>query len=218
MVGDVIWHGRWCLFPSWDVFFGCCARIIFGYMYISVSPQKHFLYIINLVGIASHSTCTFLSDYCINFYVYMLICVFIFDIFTYFCLGILSIDCRCRDMAWQIHPLIFHWMLHWHFHWVDITRIIWHCMKHTFISHVWVFLHFWAYVTTFGCIISYTLYIYLCFIYMSYLSLTFLYNIAYNYDYCYSSLWHMFVLHTSVNVHANVHFLYMLCWHCGYGS
>ena len=172
-------------------------------MYISVSPQKHFLYIINLVGIASNSTCTFLSDYCINFHVYMLMC---------FCFWY-SIDCRCRDLAWQIDPLIFHLMLHWHFHWVDITLMIWHCMKLTFISHVWVFLHFWAYVTTFGCTISYTLYIYHCFIYMSYLSLTFLYNIAYNYDYCYSSLWHMFVLHISVNVHAN-----MLCWHCGYGS
>ena len=75
------------------------SQIIFGHMYISVSPQKHFLNIINLVGIASHITCTFLSDYSINFHVYMLICVFIFDIFTYFCLGILGIDCGCRDMA-----------------------------------------------------------------------------------------------------------------------
>ena len=37
-------------------------------------PKKHFLFIINLVGIASHSTCRFLSDYCINFHVYMLMC------------------------------------------------------------------------------------------------------------------------------------------------
>ena len=122
MVGDVIWHGRWCLFPSWDAFFGCCAQIIFGDMYISVSPQKHFLFIINLVGIASHSTCTFLSDYCINFRVYMLMCFH----FWYLYILIFSIDCRCRDMAWQIEPLIFHSMLHWHFHWMDITCIIWH--------------------------------------------------------------------------------------------
>ena len=101
-MGDVIWHGRWCLFPYWEVFYGCGPKIIFGHMYISVSPQKHFLNIINLVGIASHITCTFLSDYSINFHVYVLICVFIFDIFTYFCLGMLGID--CRDMAWQIDP------------------------------------------------------------------------------------------------------------------
>ena len=125
-------------------FLDVVPKIIFGHMYISVSPQKHFLNIINLVGIASHITCTFLSDYSINFHVYMLICVFIFDIFTYCCLGILSIDCWCRDMAWQIDPLIFHWMLHWQFHWVDITLMIWHCMTLTFMSHVWVFLHFWA--------------------------------------------------------------------------
>ena len=196
----------------------CGPKIIFGHMYISVSPQKHFLKIINLVGIASHITCTFLSDYSINFHVYMLICVFIFDIFTYCFLGILGIDCWCRDMAWQIDPLIFHWMLHWQFCWVDITLMIWHCMTLTSMSHVWVCLHFWAYDTTFGCTISCTLYIYHCLIYMSYLSLTLLYKIAYNYDYCYSSLWHMFVLHIFVNVHTNFHFLYMLCLHCGYGS
>ena len=79
-----------------------------SYVYFCISP-KHFLNIRNLVGIASHITCTFLSDYSINFHVYMLICVFIFDIFTYFCLGMLGIDCGCRDMAWQIDPLIFDW-------------------------------------------------------------------------------------------------------------
>ena len=46
-------------------------------MYTSVSPQKHFCNIMNLVGIASHISCTLLSDYSINFHVYMLISVYI---------------------------------------------------------------------------------------------------------------------------------------------
>ena len=46
-------------------------------MYTSVSPQKHLFNIMNFVGIASHITCTFLSDYSINVHVYMLISVYI---------------------------------------------------------------------------------------------------------------------------------------------
>ena len=135
-----------------------------------------------------------------------------------FCLGMLGIDCGCGDMGWQIDPFIFDWRLQWHFCWVDITLRIWHHMKLTFMSHVWVLLHFWAYFTTFGYTISYSLYIYHCFIHMCYLSLTSLSNIACNYDHCYSNLWHLFVLHISVIVHVNFHSLYMLCLHYTYGS
>ena len=53
------------------------SKIIFYSMYTSVSLQKYFFNIMNLVRIASHITCTFLSDYSINFHVYMLISVYI---------------------------------------------------------------------------------------------------------------------------------------------
>ena len=142
IVGEVIWHGRWCPFPHWEVFHWYGPKIIFCSMYTSVSPQKHFFNIMNLVGIASHITCTFLSDYTINFHVYMLIIVYILIFLHIFCLGMLGIDCGCRDMAWQINPLIFDWRLQGHFCQVDITLRIWHCMKLTFMSDVWVLLHF----------------------------------------------------------------------------
>ena len=68
------------------------------YVYFCISP-KYFFNIMNLVGIASHITCTFLSDYSINFHVYMLISVYILIFLHIFCLGMLGIDCGCRDMA-----------------------------------------------------------------------------------------------------------------------
>ena len=52
-------------------------KLFFCSMYTSVSPQKHFFKIMNLVGIASHITFTLLSDYSINFHVYMIISVYI---------------------------------------------------------------------------------------------------------------------------------------------
>ena len=150
---------------------------------------------------------------CIHSY----ICLY-FDFFTYFCLGMLGIDCGCRDMAWQINPLIFDWRLQWHFCQVDITLRIWHHMKLIFMSDVWVLLHFWAYFTTFGCRISYSSYIYHCFIHLCYLSLTLLCNIESNHDCCNSSLWHLFALNISVIVHFNFHSLYMLWLSYKYGS
>ena len=104
IVGEVIWHGRWCPLPHREVFHWYGPKIIFCSMYTSVSPQKHFFNIMNLVGIASHITCTFLSDYSINFHVYMLIYVYIWIFLHIFCLGMLGIDCGCRDMAWQVNP------------------------------------------------------------------------------------------------------------------
>ena len=150
---------------------------------------------------------------CIHSY----ICLY-FDFFTYFCLGMLGIDCGCRDMAWQINPLIFDWRLQCHFCQVDITLRIWHHMKLIFMSDVWVLLHFWAYFTTFGCRISYSSYIYHCFIHLCYLSLTLLCNIECNHDHCNSSLWHLFALNISVIVHFNFHSLYMLWLSYKYGS
>ena len=52
-------------------------------MYTSVSPQKYVFNIMNLVGIASHITFTFLSDYSINFHVYMFLSVYIW--YFYIC-------------------------------------------------------------------------------------------------------------------------------------
>ena len=195
-----------------------CSKNYFCSMYTSVSPQKHFFNIRNLVGIVSHITCTLLSDYSINFHVYMLISVYISIFLHILCLGMLGIDCGCRDMAWQINPLIFDWRLQWHFHQVDITLRIWHCMKLTFMSDVWVLLHFWAYFITFGCTISYSLYIYHCLIHMCYLSLISLSNIECNHGHCNSSLWHLFALNISVIVHFNFHSLYILCLSSTCGS
>ena len=59
-------------------------------MYTSVSPPKHLFNIMNFVGIASHKTCTFLSDYSINFHEFMLISVYILiflHIFVWECLA-----------------------------------------------------------------------------------------------------------------------------------
>ena len=73
-------------------------------MYTSVSAQTHLFNIMNFVGIASHITCTFLSGLLYKFScMHPDICLH-FDIYTYFCLGMLGIDCGCRDMAWQINP------------------------------------------------------------------------------------------------------------------
>ena len=85
--------------PPLGGFYGYGPKIIFCSMYTSVSPQKHFFNIMNLVGIASHITSTFLSDYSINFHVYMLISVYILIFLHIFCLRMLGIDCGCRDMA-----------------------------------------------------------------------------------------------------------------------
>ena len=59
---------------------------IYIFLYL---PKNIFFNIMNLVGIASHITCTFLSDYSINFHVYMLISVYILiflHIFVWECL------------------------------------------------------------------------------------------------------------------------------------
>ena len=110
-------------------------------MYTFVSPQKHLLNIMNFVGMASHITCTFLSDYSINFHVYMLISVHFLIFLQFFCLGMLGIDCGCRDMAWQINPLIFDWRLQWHFSQVDTTLRVWQHLKLTFMSASTSFSH-----------------------------------------------------------------------------
>ena len=154
------WHGRWGFFPHGEAFHWYGPKIIFCSMYTLVSPQKHFFNIMNCVGIASHITFTFPSDYSINFHVYMLISVYILIFLHIFCLGMLGIDSGWRDMAWQINPLIFDWRLQWHFSQVDITLRIWHRMKLTFMSDVWVLLHFWGYFIKFRCTISYSSYIY----------------------------------------------------------
>ena len=90
IVGEVIWHGRWGPFPHGEAFHWYGPKIIFCSMYTSVPPQKHFFNIMNFVGIASHITCTFLSDYSINFHVYMLISVYILIFLHIFCLGMLG--------------------------------------------------------------------------------------------------------------------------------
>ena len=115
IIVEVIWQAQSCSIPLWEVFHWYGPEIIFCSMYNCLSLQKHFFNIMNLVGIASHITCTFLSDYSINFHVYMLISVYILIFLHIFCLGMLGIDCGCRDMAWQINSLIFHCRLQWYF-------------------------------------------------------------------------------------------------------
>ena len=59
------------------------------YVYFCISPKTFFQHH-ELVGIASHITCTFLSDYTINFHVYILISVYILiflHIFVWECLA-----------------------------------------------------------------------------------------------------------------------------------
>ena len=90
IVGEVIWHSRPCPLPHWEVFHWYGPKIIFCNVYTSVSPPKHFFNIMNLVGIASHIACTFLSDYSINVHVCMLIFVYILiflHIFVWECLA-----------------------------------------------------------------------------------------------------------------------------------
>ena len=175
------------------------------FMYTSVSPPKHFFNIMNLVGIASHITCTFLSDYTINCHVYMLTSVYILILLHIFCLGMLGIDCGCRDMAWQINDLIFDWRLQWH-HPQDLTsyetNIYARCLSTSTFLNIF-----------YACTIPYSSYMYHCFIHMCYLSLTLLSNIECNQDHC-----NLFALNISVIVHFNFHSLYMLCLNHKYGS
>ena len=170
IVGKVLWHGRWGPFPHGRHFIDMVQKSFFA-VCILLYLSKHLFNIMNFVGIASHITCTFLSDYSINFHVYMLISVYILIFSHIFCLGMLGIDHKWRDMAWQINPLIFDWRLQWHFSQVDTTLRIWQHVKQTFMSDVWVLLHFWEYFTKFGCTISYSSYIYHCFIKMWYMLL-----------------------------------------------
>ena len=123
---------------------------------------KTFFNIMNFVGIASHIKCTFLSDYPIHFHVYMLVCLH-FDIFTYFLSGNAWNRSWMKRYGMTDQPLIFDSRLQWHFCQVDTTLRIWHSMKLTFMSNVWVRLRFWEYFTKFGCTISYSSYIYDCF-------------------------------------------------------
>ena len=52
-----------------------------------------------------------------------------------------------------------------------------------------------------GCTISYSSYIYHCFIIMWYMSITQLSNIECNHDHCNSSLWHLFALYLLSVIH-----------------
>ena len=84
IVGDVIWHGRWCLFPYWEVFSGCGPKIIFCHMYISVSPQKQFFQHHEFGG-----NCKWYNMYISLWLLYKFSCIHAytclhFDLFTYF--------------------------------------------------------------------------------------------------------------------------------------
>ena len=74
-LSDMAWQMR--SLPAWGGISLKWSKNHFCSMYTSVSPQKHFFNIMNFVGIASHITFTFPSDYSINFHVYILISIYI---------------------------------------------------------------------------------------------------------------------------------------------
>ena len=215
----VIWHGRWCpLSPLGGISLICSKNYFLQYVYFCISPKtffQHHEFGGNCKPYNMYITLWLLYKFsCIHAY----ICLH-FDIFTYF----LSWNAWCR--LWMQRygmtdkpPSYLTEGYSNTFHQVDIMLRIWHRMKLTFMSDVWVLLHFWAYFTTFGCTISYSSYIYHYFIHMCYLSFTSLSNIECNHGHCNSSLWHLFALNISVIVHFNFHSLYMLCLSSTYGS
>ena len=66
------------------------------------------------------------------------------------------------------------------------------------------------------CTISYSSYIYHCFIKMWYMSITQLSNIECNYDHCNSSLWHLFALYLLSVTHKHdlllIHYHVLVYW------
>ena len=105
IVGEVIWYGRWAPLPHGEEFHWNSPKIILT-VHILLYSSKCFFNIIHFVGIVSHITFTFPSHISINAYIYLH-----FDIFTYFCLGMLGIDSGWSNVAWQMNPLIFDWEL-----------------------------------------------------------------------------------------------------------
>ena len=54
---------------------GVVLKCFFWYSYFCIGP-KHFFNIMHFVCMASHITCTFCSEFCINCHVYMSMCLY----------------------------------------------------------------------------------------------------------------------------------------------
>ena len=66
-MGTVTWHSEWVFLPLWwGILFRRSKYHFVQYIYFCISP-KHFSNIINFVGMANHITCTFASEFSINF-------------------------------------------------------------------------------------------------------------------------------------------------------
>ena len=143
------WHGITDELPSprGRNFIDMLQNSFVQYVYFCI-PLKHFFNIVNFAGIESHLKFTFTSHFSTHLQVWMPISVYIF---TYFCLGMLGIDSGWSDMTWQTIPLISDWRLQWHFNQMDTTLRIWHSAKLTFMSDVWVLLHFTEYFSKCSC-------------------------------------------------------------------
>ena len=220
IVGEVIWHGRWCpLSPLGGISLIWSKNHFLQYVYFCISPKTLFQH--HEFG----GNCKPYNMYIPLWLLYKFSCIHAYiclhlDIFTYFLSG------NAWHRLWmQRYGMTDKPLSYWTEGYSDIfvrwtspsgSDTVWNW--HLFMSDVWVLLHFWVYFTTFGYTISYTSYIYHCFIHMCYLSLTLLSNIECNHDHCNSSLWHLFALNISVIIHFNFHSLYMLWLSYKYGS
>ena len=74
-MGEVTWHCERCLFLYGKVCSWCSLEMLFLYSYFCIGP-KHFFNIMHFVCMASHITCTFCSEFCINCHVYMSMCLY----------------------------------------------------------------------------------------------------------------------------------------------
>ena len=101
-MGEVTWHCERCLFLYGKVYSWCSLEMPFLYSYFCIGP-KHFFNIMHFVCMASHITCTFCSEFCINCHVYMSMCFTVCNFYILFCVGILGGNCGWSDMAWQMN-------------------------------------------------------------------------------------------------------------------
>ena len=68
-MGEVTWHGEWLCSSVVRNFIDIVQKSFFAVHILLYTPKKHFFNIMHFVGMANHITCTFGSEFSINFYV-----------------------------------------------------------------------------------------------------------------------------------------------------
>ena len=125
------------------IFWMWSKNYFWSYVYFCISPKSFFQH--HEFG----GNCKWYNMYISLWLLYKFSCIHAymclhFDLFTYFCLGMLGIDCGWGDMAWQIEPLIFDWRLQWHFvQWTSPSGsdIVWNSHLCHMCEYFYIFEH-----------------------------------------------------------------------------